>query len=167
MSELASIVELKKHGVDLNVRRRGIRAFSEFNGLPDEYCMLLDQTLVQHKVFQSTYVAEVKRLMFNFACNTYLQTIPADKVLFISDFDMARGTIVERVQQQEKRRHEAFVNLLKEKSSDVHDQGESIIHCRRCGSADLNFVQIQTRSADEPMTSLFGCNKCKLKWRMN
>ena len=70
-------------------------------------------------------------------------------------------------EQQERQRHEGFVAMLKEKSSAAVDQGESVIHCRRCGSADLHFVQLQTRSADEPMTSLFCCNQCSLKWRMN
>jgi DNA-directed RNA polymerase subunit M/transcription elongation factor TFIIS len=167
MTELATIAELKETGIDLDVRRRCIRALATFNGLPPEFCMRVDATLADIKVFRSTYVAEAKRLMFNLACNTALQSLPPEGLPFVSDAEMARGTIVERVQQQERQRHEAFVALLKEKSSAAVDHGESVIHCRRCGSADLHFVQLQTRSADEPMTSLFCCNKCHLKWRMN
>lgn len=167
MTELATIAELRESGTDLDVRRRFIRALMTFNGLSSDVCLRMDANLADIKSCRSTYVAEAKRLVFNLACNTSLQSLPPDKLPFVSDAEMARGTIAERVQQQEKQRHEAFVDLLKEKRNSSVDQGESVIHCRRCGSADLHFVQIQTRSADEPMTSLFCCNKCNLKWRMN
>ena len=86
----------------------------------------------------------------------------------MSDEQMAKGTIVERVQQQEKERHDAYLNMLKEReNASSHTQAESVIHCRRCSSGNLNFVQVQTRSADEPMTCFLTCNDCGHRWRMS
>ena len=37
--------------------------------------------------------------------------------------------------------------------------------CTTCGSKRAYFMQIQTRSADEPMTVFYKCTKCKKQWR--
>ena len=94
--------------------------------------------------------------MFNLAANPALGAVGADKLVHVSDEEMVRGTLTERVQQQEKARHEAFLNLLKEKQDAVdRTQTESLLVCKKCGSNNINFVQVQTRSADEPMTYAF------------
>ena len=168
MSSLASLSILQADGVDAETRKRGIVALMEFNHLPFEYAKEVDECVVETKPLRSMYILETKRLMFNVAANPRLQDFPASRLTFLSDEDMAQGTIIQRVQEQEKQRHEAYVNMLKEKSDAIlSDQNESVINCRKCGSADLNFVQVQTRSADEPMTCMFSCNHCGLKWRMN
>ena len=168
MSTLSSLSRLYADGVDAATRKRGIAALMEFNRLPFEYAKDLDECVVETKPLRSMYILETKRLMFNVAVNPKLQEFPASRLTYLSDEELANGTIIQRVQEQEKQRHEAYVNMLKEKSDAIiSDQNESVIHCRKCGSANLNFVQVQTRSADEPMTCLFGCNSCGLKWRMN
>ena len=37
--------------------------------------------------------------------------------------------------------------------------------CRRCKSDNVSFYQLQTRSADEPMTTFCTCSNCGLQWR--
>lgn len=37
--------------------------------------------------------------------------------------------------------------------------------CRKCRSGDTEYVQMQTRSADEPMTNFHWCNGCGNRWR--
>ena len=37
--------------------------------------------------------------------------------------------------------------------------------CRRCGSDKTQYMQKQTRSADEPMTVFFECMNCGKRWR--
>lgn len=34
-----------------------------------------------------------------------------------------------------------------------------------CGSEEVSFVELQTRSADEPMTIFYKCIRCKKVWR--
>lgn len=39
--------------------------------------------------------------------------------------------------------------------------------CPRCGHDTAFFMQLQIRSADEPMTSFYKCCGCSLQWREN
>lgn len=45
------------------------------------------------------------------------------------------------------------------------DVVEGLYQCRRCGSQKTYSRQVQTRSADEGMTSIIQCSKCSLVWR--
>ena len=37
--------------------------------------------------------------------------------------------------------------------------------CRKCKSRDCSYYQLQTRSADEPMTTYVTCVKCGNRWK--
>ncbi len=39
------------------------------------------------------------------------------------------------------------------------------IKCPKCPNEEAMFVEIQTRSADEPMTIFYQCTKCKANWK--
>jgi hypothetical protein len=40
-----------------------------------------------------------------------------------------------------------------------------IFKCRKCGSRQCSYYELQTRSADEPMTQFITCLKCNTRWR--
>jgi DNA-directed RNA polymerase subunit M/transcription elongation factor TFIIS len=168
MSLLAVFAELQKLSVVHPLaRRRAVLAFMDFNTMPFDRALALDAAIARTKPTVATYIAEVKRLMFNLASNLDLHAVVPTHLPFLSNEVMARGTIVEVVQRQEQHRHDAFVEMLKERrDAAAPDEAESVIHCRKCSSADLSFVQVQTRAADEPMSCMFSCNKCGYKWRM-
>ena len=44
---------------------------------------------------------------------------------------------------------------------------EGVIDCVACGSKKVISATIQTRAADEPMTTVAQCTKCKTKWSQN
>jgi len=37
--------------------------------------------------------------------------------------------------------------------------------CRKCGSRDCSYYEVQTRSADEPMTQFINCLNCDCRWK--
>lgn len=37
--------------------------------------------------------------------------------------------------------------------------------CPKCSHEEAMFMEIQTRSADEPMTIFYQCTKCKFDWK--
>jgi len=41
----------------------------------------------------------------------------------------------------------------------------TMFKCGKCGGKDTSFFQLQTRSADEPMTTFHNCNLCGHRWR--
>ncbi|KAI5169995.1 DNA-directed RNA polymerase III subunit RPC11 [Pancytospora epiphaga] len=39
------------------------------------------------------------------------------------------------------------------------------INCPKCSNVEAFFMELQTRSADEPMTIFYMCTKCKYDWK--
>ena len=56
---------------------------------------------------------------------------------------------------------EILIEQAKAKDQDY----EGAFKCRKCGSKKTDYYQLQTRSADEPMTTYVTCNNCGLKWK--
>lgn len=48
---------------------------------------------------------------------------------------------------------------------EVSDDG--IFKCGKCQSYKTSYYQMQTRSADEPLTTFVTCHNCTKKWKMN
>jgi DNA-directed RNA polymerase subunit M/transcription elongation factor TFIIS len=42
---------------------------------------------------------------------------------------------------------------------------EGAFQCRKCGSKKTTYYQMQTRSADEPMTTFVQCTECPSRWK--
>jgi DNA-directed RNA polymerase subunit M/transcription elongation factor TFIIS len=45
------------------------------------------------------------------------------------------------------------------------DEGSDMFKCRRCGKSRTRYWEMQTRSADEPMTIFIRCLNCGKEWR--
>ena len=41
----------------------------------------------------------------------------------------------------------------------------NLFKCRKCSSRETSYYEVQTRSADEPMTQFITCLKCNNRWR--
>jgi transcription elongation factor S-II len=41
----------------------------------------------------------------------------------------------------------------------------SLFKCRKCKSRETSYYEVQTRSADEPMTQFITCLNCNNRWR--
>ena len=41
----------------------------------------------------------------------------------------------------------------------------NLFKCRKCGSRETSYYEVQTRSADEPMTQFITCLTCGNRWR--
>ena len=41
----------------------------------------------------------------------------------------------------------------------------NLFKCRKCGSRETSYYEVQTRSADEPMTQFITCLKCDTRWK--
>tara|TARA_B110000495_G_scaffold203717_1_gene229022 strand:- start:87 stop:620 length:534 start_codon:yes stop_codon:yes gene_type:complete len=41
----------------------------------------------------------------------------------------------------------------------------NLFKCRKCGSRETSYYEVQTRSADEPMTQFITCLQCSNRWR--
>ena len=41
----------------------------------------------------------------------------------------------------------------------------NLFKCRKCSSRETSYYEVQTRSADEPMTQFITCLKCENRWK--
>jgi transcription elongation factor S-II len=47
------------------------------------------------------------------------------------------------------------------------EEYEGIFMCKKCKSKKTTYYQLQTRSADEPMTTYVECKNCNKHWKFN
>jgi len=70
---------------------------------------------------------------------------------------------IERVSIREELTHEIEDIPVIEDDIDTLPTRREI--CEKCGNDVAFYWQVQTRSADESMTTFFRCKKCKHTWR--
>lgn len=56
-------------------------------------------------------------------------------------------------------------DLLMEESRSKVEGYEGLFKCGKCKSTKTTYYQMQTRSADEPMTTFVTCMECSNKWK--
>lgn len=57
------------------------------------------------------------------------------------------------------------VQLSQKATAKENEYADGFTQCGRCKSWKVQWTQVQTRSADEPMTVFFWCSKCSARWR--
>jgi DNA-directed RNA polymerase subunit M/transcription elongation factor TFIIS len=56
-------------------------------------------------------------------------------------------------------------DMMMEKAKAADENYNGLFKCRKCKSVKTAYYQMQTRSADEPMTTYVTCRNCGLKWK--
>ena len=60
------------------------------------------------------------------------------------------------------------LSLMDEKSYNKYmgkEQADGMLVCPKCKSKKTEYVEVQTRSADEPTTKKCFCNNCNYRWK--
>ena len=65
-----------------------------------------------------------------------------------------------------KKRKEDFYSKLSDLKKENIQVSEGLYKCRKCGSKKTIQKELQTRSADEPMTIFIICLECKNSWKI-
>jgi transcription elongation factor S-II len=58
-------------------------------------------------------------------------------------------------------------DLQMEKIRSKDDEYDGVFACKKCKSKNTEYHQMQTRSADEPMTTFVCCNNCGKRWKFS
>ena len=127
---------------------------------------------------RAAYTAKARSLAFNLKQNEQLRedladgNIPAEALVLFTQAQLATAQKREALKQGEEdavmeRRSDYFKivrdKLCKENGIDPEQGGQ--FRCRKCNGNKTTNYQMQTRSADEPMTVFITCLKCGHKWR--
>lgn len=147
--------------------------------LPDEsICKNLEKGVYNYCIKEANERQIVKKWD-----NVYFTHIYLDKLRSVYS-NLRNPKLIERIISKSIRSHEiAFMShqeIIPEKwvtlLSDKKIREENIyapkleastdgFTCRKCKSKECSYYQLQTRSADEPMTTFVTCIKCGTRWK--
>jgi len=147
--------------------------------LPDEsICKNLEKGIYNYCIKEANERQIVKKWD-----NVYFTHIYVDKLRSVYS-NLRNPELIERIMSKSIRSHEiAFMShqeIIPEKwvtlLSDKKIREENIyapkleastdgFTCRKCKSKECSYYQLQTRSADEPMTTFVTCIKCGTRWK--
>jgi len=147
--------------------------------LPDEsICKNLEKGVYNYCIKEANERQIVKKWD-----NVYFTHIYLDKLRSVYA-NLKNPKLIERIMSKDIRPHEiAFMShqeIIPEKwatlLSDKKIREENIyapkleastdgFTCRKCKSKECSYYQLQTRSADEPMTTFVTCIKCGNRWK--
>tara|TARA_Y100000389_G_C17404074_1_gene487051 strand:- start:45 stop:551 length:507 start_codon:yes stop_codon:yes gene_type:complete len=113
-------------------------------------------------IFVLLYLNRYKTIMYNIEHSTYFQNIvfehsnDPDVVAYFTQHEMNPDAWQDIIQSQKS---------ISENTYDKQIAISSEFTCRKCNSNNCSHYQLQTRSADEPMTTFVACNDCGNRWK--
>ena len=121
-----------------------------------------------NNIFKNIYFAKSRSIYSNINKNCYINNtyfkdkilsgeINPDNICDLSPFDIFPDVwkqLLDNKIKMDKLKYE----LKPEAMTDV-------FKCRKCGSRSCSYYEVQTRSADEPMTQFINCLDCGNRWR--
>ena len=119
-------------------------------------------------LFKQLYVSKLRSFYSNVSSTSYVKnntfkqkildgTIDIDKISELSVYDICPENWAELLDKKIKR--DKLKYEMKPKA--MTDQ----FKCRKCSSRSCSYYEVQTRSADEPMTQFITCLDCGNRWK--
>ena len=122
-----------------------------------------------NKIFYNLYISKIRSIYINLNKDSYTKNnyllekikngdIKPDDISKLSVYEIHPDNwkdIIDAKIKRDKMKYEIKPEAMTERYK-----------CRKCGSRKCSYYELQTRSADEPMTQFFSCLDCKNKWKM-
>ena len=120
-------------------------------------------------IFLNLYFSKIRSIYLNLNKDSYIKNdyliekiknneIKPDEISKLSVYDIFPDNWKKMIDEKTKRDKLKY-ELKPEAMTDRYK-------CRKCGSRKCSYYEMQTRSADEPMTQFFTCLDCKTHWKM-
>ena len=113
-----------------------------------------------NQAFKNLYLAKLKTVFFNLRSNADLRERIKESpqsVAFMTPQEMNPSQWAYLTEQKQKRDKYLTTQTMKS-TTDVYT-------CFKCKKNECTYYQLQTRSADEPMTTFVTCVNCESRWR--
>jgi transcription elongation factor S-II len=112
--------------------------------------------------FVQIYVDHLRSIFLNLKNDDILSqindgTIKSHTVAFMTHQEMNPYKWAELIEQKSKRDKSKFeINM---------EAATDLFKCKKCKGNQCTYYQLQTRSADEPMTTFVSCILCSARWK--
>jgi len=125
-----------------------------------------DQTQISKKwdnsYFVLIYVNKLKSVLFNLKNSTILEKINSKQITskniaFLTHMELLPEKWNEKLKEKELRIENEFFPKIEANTDNFT--------CGKCKSTACTYYQLQTRSADEPMTTFVTCTNCGKRWK--
>lgn len=132
-----------------------------------------------NKWFKKLYMTKARSIVFNLKDSSNIQfkesilngTIKTKDIANMSSYEI-KPQIWNTSDEEHKQKLGLFLKLrylngyvCKNENIEVSEEKDGMYQCEKCGHRKIDLFQLQTRSADEPMTIFFTCRKCEYKWK--
>jgi DNA-directed RNA polymerase subunit M/transcription elongation factor TFIIS len=121
-----------------------------------------------NKVFHKLYVSKIMSVYLNLNKNSYIQNenfLNKIKNKEIKPEDIGNLSVYDIYPENWK----DLMNLKSKRDKIRYELKPeamtSLFKCRKCKSRETSYYEVQTRSADEPMTQFITCLSCSNRWR--
>jgi len=121
-------------------------------------------------VFRNIYRQQIIRVFTNLDPNSYIKN---DKLIEkIKSGEINPYKICDLTPQEMFPEHWTEIMEQKEKKDKIafeirtENTVKGVYTCGKCKNDRITYYQLQTRSADEAITTFFICNKCSNKWKI-
>jgi transcription elongation factor S-II len=121
-----------------------------------------------NRLFKEIYLGKVRSLYANLQRDSYVQNRDfLDKVLQgqYTGSELARLSSYEIFPDNWKGLFDKRAKQDKLKYELKPEAMTDAFKCRKCGSRSCSYYEVQTRSADEPMTQFINCLDCGNRWK--
>ena len=112
--------------------------------------------------FVIIYIQKLKSIIYNLSNNNLLYSLinkkfKAHEIAFMSHQELIPDIWSELIEEKKIKDENKFSPKIEASTDDFT--------CSKCKSKKCTFYQLQTRSADEPMTTFVTCINCGNRWR--
>lgn len=119
-------------------------------------------------IFKNLYLSKIRSIYANLKETSYIKNMDFKKRILSSDIDhrnIANLTAYDIYPENWKLLFDLKAEKDKMKMELKPEAMTDNYKCRKCGSRKCSYYELQTRSADEPMTQFINCLNCNNRWK--
>lgn len=118
--------------------------------------------------FKNLYLSKIRSIYSNIKDDSYIKNVEFKHKILDGNFDnsnIAYMSVYDIFPDAWKELFDAKAAKDKRKSEIKPEAMTDAYKCRKCGSRKCSYYELQTRSADEPMTQFINCLDCNNRWK--
>lgn len=146
-----------------------LRKLREFDVLDDTISIEIELSLLKHVVAsvgtqtsaRRLYCKNMRRILFNMKHRTILPKILSGMISVDEFVKMDHRGLWSEYWNAPENQAGRYITVIDDENE---CDGNSMLQCRKCKTFNVIYHEVQTRSADEPMTAKCYCKYCGHRW---